>query len=86
MMTAQAYVVTQRTTKESPINTYLSRFKGIGTFEGTFHKTLKDDAQPVIQPPRKYPIYIKDELAAELLKNQQAGSITLHLRGRVMAS
>lgn len=45
---------------------YPDRFKGIGRFPGEFHITMKDDAQPCVQPPRKYPIQLKDEIKAEL--------------------
>ena len=45
---------------------YPDRFTGIGRFPGEYHITLKEDAHSVVQPPRKYPIHIKDELKTEL--------------------
>lgn len=51
------------------------RFEGIGAFHGDLHITLKDDAQPVIQPPRKYPIQLLPEIKAELEKMEKTGVI-----------
>ena len=47
---------------------YPDRFKGIGNFRGELHITLQEDSQPVVQPPRKYPIQLLDEIKAELKK------------------
>ena len=38
--------------------------------------TLNPDTQPHVQPPRKYPIKIKDEIEAELNRMQSIGVIT----------
>ena len=55
---------------------YPDRFKGIGDFEGELHITLQEDAQPVVQPPRKYPIQLLEEIRTELEKMEDLGVIT----------
>ena len=42
--------------REDLINAYPDRFKGIRRFPGTYHITLRKDAQPVVHAPRKCPI------------------------------
>ena len=54
---------------------YPDRFEGIGAFHGDLHITVKEDAQPVIQPPRKYPIQLLPEIKAELEKIEKTGVI-----------
>ena len=54
----------------------LDRFKGIRDFKGELHITLQEDAQPVVQPPRKYPIQLLKEIRAELEKMEDLGVIT----------
>lgn len=41
---------------------YPECFDTVGTFQGEFHITLKENASPVIHPPRKCPIHVKHEL------------------------
>ncbi len=53
-------------TKHDLQRAYPDRFSGSGKFPGTCHISLKDDAEPRIHPPRKYPIHLRDELKAEL--------------------
>ena len=55
---------------------YPERFKGIGDFEGELHITLREDAQPVVQSPRKYPIQLLEEIRTELAKMEDLGVIT----------
>ncbi|RUS85701.1 hypothetical protein EGW08_006577 [Elysia chlorotica] len=50
-------------------------FDSIGTFEGKFHITLREDATPVIHPPRKCPIHIREELLQELTRMEEIGVI-----------
>ena len=40
--------------KEGLINRYHEVFKGLGSYERSYHIQLKEDALPVIQPARKY--------------------------------
>lgn len=56
------------TSREKLETLYPDRFEGIGKFPGEFHITLKDGAQPVVHPPRKYPIHFKEESRGELEK------------------
>ncbi|XP_063959342.1 uncharacterized protein K02A2.6-like [Lytechinus pictus] len=51
-------------------------FKGIGKFPGTFHLTLREDAEPAVHPPRRLPIHLKDELEQELHRMEDIGVIT----------
>ena len=68
-------VLPELNTKEDLKLQYPDRFEGIGQFPGKFHITLKPDAEPVVQPPRKYPIQLKDELKAELDKMEEISVI-----------
>ena len=40
-----------------------------------YHITLKDDSDPVVHAPRKFPIHIRDELKAELDSMESQGVI-----------
>jgi len=55
---------------------YPDRLNGIGDLEGELHITLREDAQPVVQPPRKYPIQLLEEIRTELEKMEDLGVIT----------
>ncbi|XP_038073056.1 uncharacterized protein K02A2.6-like [Patiria miniata] len=55
---------------------YPDRFTGIGKFPGEYHITLREDACPVVHPPRKYPIQIKEELKTELDRMESMNVIT----------
>ncbi|KAL8607946.1 hypothetical protein ACOMHN_005501 [Nucella lapillus] len=55
---------------------YPDSFKGIGHFPGELHITLQEGARPVIQPPRKYPVQLLDEIKAELEKMENLDVIT----------
>ena len=50
------------------IELYPNNFSGIGKLPGTCHITLKDGAVPVVHPPRKYPIHLKDDIEKTLDK------------------
>ncbi|XP_053376863.1 uncharacterized protein K02A2.6-like [Mercenaria mercenaria] len=52
--------------KESVLGQYPDIFQGIGQLPGECQIHLREDATPVIHPPRKVPIAIKDKLKAEL--------------------
>lgn len=45
---------------------YPDRFQGIGQLKGKYKLTLKDDVQPIIHPPRRAPIQLRDQIRAEL--------------------
>lgn len=55
-------------TKESLVNTYPDRFKGLGSFTDMkpYHITLDAAAQPVIHPPRSVPVHLRDLYRKEL--------------------
>ena len=63
-------------TTEDLIKEYPDRFEGIGHFPGDYKIHLKEDAQPVIHPPRKCPIAIRPKVKAELDKMVELGVIT----------
>lgn len=51
----------------------------IGTLPGTVKLTLKEDAQPVVRPPKRIPVEMKDNDKAELerlVKNQSTNPQT----------
>ena len=55
---------------------YPELFDKIGNLKGEKARLyLKDDAAPVIDPPRKYAIHLKDQIKMELEKMQQQGVI-----------
>ena len=62
--------------KEDLRSRFPDRFRGIGRFPGTFHLTLREDAEPVVHPPRRLPIHLKDELEQELRRMEDIGVIT----------
>ena len=45
---------------------YPDRFSGIGKLKGTYTLALQDDARPVIHPPRRVPIQLREQIKAEL--------------------
>ena len=57
------------------LETYPDQFDRIGNFAGEAKITLKDDATPFVNPPRKCPIHIRDELKLELDKLVTQGII-----------
>ena len=65
--------------KNVDINTLKNRFPDlfdrIGSFEGEATLTLKEDAIPVIDRPRKFAIHMAEELKVELDKMEQEGII-----------
>lgn len=54
---------------------YPDRFQGIGKFPGLQKIHLIEDATPVVQPPRKFPVHIREELKKELDKMELIGVI-----------
>ena len=54
---------------------YPDCFQGIGQFPGEYHITLKDDATPVIHPPRRVPESLKQPLKEELERMTTLGVI-----------
>ena len=53
-------------TKASLLELYPEVFQGIGCMPGEYHLTVDSCVQPVVHPPRKVPLALKDNLQAEL--------------------
>ena len=53
-------------TKENVLKEYEDVFEVKGLLEGKYHLELNENAQPVVHPPRKVPVAIKDRLRTEL--------------------
>ena len=45
---------------------YPDCFNGIGTFDGRYHIIIDPTVSPVIHPPRRVPIALKDDIKEEL--------------------
>ena len=54
---------------------YNDLFQGLGRLEGKVSICLREDARPVIHPPRNVPIALKDRLKTELEKMEEMGVI-----------
>ena len=83
LVTIHCMVQTATTPATQPIHDamdlkrlYPDRFSRIGDFEGELHITHREDAQPVVQPPWKYPIQLLEEIRTELEKMEDLGVIT----------
>ena len=50
-------------------------FNGIGELNGTYHITLDQEVEPVINISRRVPIALKDEIKAELASMEHQGGI-----------
>ena len=57
-------------------NDYPEIFEGLGCLPGTYHIKLDPNATPVVQPPRRIPIAIKDKVKEELQRMERLGVIT----------
>ena len=55
---------------------YPEQFDKIGSFEGEFHIQVSKGTTPIIQPPRKYPVNIRDEIKEELNRMEDLKVIT----------
>ena len=53
-------------TQQNIVSDYADLFKGVGLFTGTCSIHLKDDAVPVVNPPRRIPLALRDKLKDEL--------------------
>ena len=52
--------------KDDLLSKYTDRFNGIGTFVGRYHVIIDPTVSPVIHPPRRVPIALKDDIKEEL--------------------
>ena len=62
--------------REDLISAYPDRFEGIGCFPGTYHITLREDAQPVVHAPRKCPIAMQPLVREKLDEWEKSDIIT----------
>ena len=63
-------------TKEQILGKYSDVFTGIGKLPGEFEIHLHDKVTPVVHPPRRVPVAIRDKLKAELDRMENLGIIT----------
>lgn len=54
---------------------YPDRFEGLGNMPGEYDIELKEGAVPVVAPPRKYPIQLRDEIRMKLTEMEADGVI-----------
>lgn len=62
-------------TQEVLLKDYPDVFQGTGKLEGQYNLEVGEDVQPVIQPPRRVPVALKEKLKQELEKLQRLGII-----------
>ena len=62
--------------KQDLITQYPECFDGIGKFQGEYHITVYPNVPPVIHPPRRVPISLKDDIKSELDDMVKNGIIT----------
>ena len=62
--------------KEDLLKQYPECFNGIGKFQGEYHITVDPSVPPVIHPPRRVPVSLKDDIKSELDDMVKNGIIT----------
>ena len=62
-------------TKKSVLKDYTHAFKGLNSIPGECKIHLKPDAIPIVHPPRKIPVALKDRCKAELDRMEKMGVI-----------
>ena len=62
-------------TQEVLLKDYPDVFQGTGKLEGQYNLEVREDVQPVIHPPRRVPVALKEKLKQELEKLQHLGII-----------
>ena len=65
----------QPVTVQSITEEYKDVFNGLGCFPGHYHIELKEDAQPVIHPPKRVPPVLLKPLKNKLMTMEQTGVI-----------
>ena len=68
--------LTDLSSRQDLIDAYPDRFEGIGRFPGTYHITLRENARPVVHPPRKCPIAMRPLVRAKLDEWEKEDIIT----------
>ena len=72
----QAKETTPIKDKQDLIKQYPECFNGIGKFQGEYHITVDPSVPPVIHPPRRVPVSLKDDIKSELDDMVKNGIIT----------
>ncbi len=62
-------------TRDELLNKHEEVFEGLGHMPGKVHLEIKEDAKPVIMPPRHVPMAIKPKLKDELTRLEKLGVI-----------
>jgi hypothetical protein len=65
----------QPLTSEAVLSEFSDVFSGTGLLSGEYHIELDKSVKPVIHPPRRVPVAVKDKLKAELDKLEEEGII-----------
>ena len=68
-------VETNPVTQEVLLKDYPDVFQGTGKLEGQYNPEVREDVQPVIHPPQRVPVALKEKLKHELEKLQCLGII-----------
>lgn len=63
--------------KEWILKEYSDVFEGLGCMDGQYHMKVDEAVWPVVHPPRKVPVALRDRLKEELDKLVNEGIITL---------
>ena len=63
-------------TKEQILEDYSDVFEGLGCMDGLYHIDVDKTVKPVVHPPRKVPVALRESLREELDKMVQQGIIT----------
>ena len=72
----QAKETTPIKDKQDLTQQYPECFNGIGKFQGEYHITVDPSVPPVIHPPRRVPVSLKDDIKSELDDMVKNGIIT----------
>ena len=64
--TRQPAVHSRHFTKKEVVKKYPNVFQGIGKLMGQYKLEVEENAEPVVHPPRRVPIALKDKLKLEL--------------------
>ena len=69
------FIETNPVTQEVLLKDYPDIFQGTGKLEGQYNLEVREDVQPVIHPPRRVLVALKEKLKQELEKLQHLGII-----------
>ena len=74
----QALAASQSTslTKEQVLTDFADTFKGLGRMEGKLHLEVNDSVSPVVMPPRRVPVALKEKFKEEIDRLVDVGVLT----------